>query len=89
MPEHKDLITVHVNFPLKAKPPFKNGYPSTTLLAVVLEDAKSYFEAAADGQTQYHFSFRDTSEKPETPLSVLAGSAKSIELVLIKDMISG
>lgn len=89
MPEHKDQVTVHVTFPLTTKPPFKRDYDSSTTLAVVLEDVKQHFGAVADGQTQFHFNHDGRPQAPETTVGQLAGAARAIELVLIKDMVSG
>lgn len=89
MPEHKKQIKVHVTFPLTTKQPFKRDYDSTTTLALVLEDVEQYFGAVTDGQTQFHFNHDGRPQASEATVGQLAGSARSIELILIKDMVAG
>lgn len=89
MPEHKDQITVHVTFPLAGKPPFKVEYESATTLVVVLAEVMDYFGAVADGQTQFHFNHDGRPQAPEATVGQIAGAGRAIELVLIKDMVSG
>jgi len=89
MPENKDQIKVHVTFPLTTKQPFKRDLDFSTNLAVVLEDVKQYFGAVTDGQTQFHFNHDGRPQTPEATVGQLAGSARAIELVLIKDMVAG